>query len=50
VVNADRIIVMEKGSIVQEGTFESLMREDGLFRRLAQSQLQAEDAAGGGEG
>jgi ABC-type bacteriocin/lantibiotic exporter with double-glycine peptidase domain len=39
VVHADRIVVMEKGRIVQQGTYASLLREDGLFRRLAESQF-----------
>jgi len=38
--NADHIIVLDKGAIVQEGTFEQLERQDGLFRRLVQSQLK----------
>lgn len=42
VVHADRIIVMDKGTIIQEGTFDSLMREEGLFRTLVQSQLESE--------
>lgn len=32
--NADHIVVMEKGQIVQEGTHNSLMATDGLYRRL----------------
>jgi ATP-binding cassette subfamily C protein len=43
VVHADRIIVMNKGTIVQEGTYDSLMREEGLFRTLAHSQLEQSD-------
>jgi hypothetical protein len=39
---ADHIIVMNKGTIVQQGTYESLMAEPGLFRTLAQSQLASE--------
>jgi ATP-binding cassette subfamily C protein len=40
VVSADHIVVMNKGAIVQEGTFTSLMREKGLFRTLVQSQIE----------
>ena len=36
--------------MVQEGTFASLMREDGIFRQLAQSQLQSDDAPGSATG
>jgi NHLM bacteriocin system ABC transporter ATP-binding protein len=39
IVNADRIFVMDKGRIVQTGNFMELMKEEGLFRELAQRQL-----------
>lgn len=40
VMEADRIVVMEQGSVVQEGTFAELMDQpDGLFFRLASRQL-----------
>jgi subfamily B ATP-binding cassette protein MsbA len=32
--NADRILVLEDGRVVQEGVHESLLREDGLYARL----------------
>jgi ABC-type bacteriocin/lantibiotic exporter with double-glycine peptidase domain len=37
--HADRILVMSKGAIVQEGTFDTLIHEEGLFRELAHAQL-----------
>ncbi|MGB1249042.1 MAG: NHLP bacteriocin export ABC transporter permease/ATPase subunit [Candidatus Promineifilaceae bacterium] len=37
--NADRIIVMDHGKVVQEGTYQQLLREDGLFAELAKRQL-----------
>jgi NHLM bacteriocin system ABC transporter ATP-binding protein len=37
--NADRIFVMDKGSIVQSGTYEELVTQDGPFRELAQRQM-----------
>jgi ATP-binding cassette, subfamily B, bacterial len=40
---ADRIVVMERGSIVEEGTHETLTRRGGLYARLA--RLQFEDRA-----
>jgi ATP-binding cassette, subfamily B, bacterial len=40
---ADRIVVMDKGSIVEEGTHATLTRRGGLYSRLA--QLQFEDRA-----
>jgi ABC-type bacteriocin/lantibiotic exporter with double-glycine peptidase domain len=36
---ADKIIVMAKGRIVQQGTFDQLMKEGGLFRELASRQV-----------
>ena len=42
VVHADLIVVMNKGTIVQQGTYETLMQEEGLFRTLAQSQLASD--------
>ena len=45
VVHADRIVVMNKGAIVQQGTYDTLMSEEGLFRTLALSQLEQPDDA-----
>ncbi|WPL19882.1 putative ABC transporter ATP-binding protein [Thiorhodovibrio winogradskyi] len=41
--NADRILVLDQGRIVASGPHASLMREDGLYARLA--SLQFQDAA-----
>ena len=38
IINADRIFVLDKGSIVQSGTYTDLIAQDGLFRRLAERQ------------
>jgi len=38
IVNADRIIVLNEGRVVQEGDYESLRSEDGTFRRLIERQ------------
>lgn len=39
IVNADRILVMENGQIVQSGTYRELMKQKGLFFELARRQL-----------
>jgi ATP-binding cassette subfamily C protein len=36
---ADRIFVLEHGSVVQSGTYDELVSTPGLFRRLAERQL-----------
>jgi ABC-type multidrug transport system fused ATPase/permease subunit len=35
---ADRIYVIEKGKVVQQGRFDELVRQPGLFARLASRQ------------
>ena len=39
IVNADKIYVLENGTLVESGTFDELMRRDGLFKRLARRQM-----------
>jgi ATP-binding cassette subfamily C protein len=39
IVNADRIYVVDKGQIVQAGSCQELMEQEGMFRRLAQRQV-----------
>jgi NHLM bacteriocin system ABC transporter ATP-binding protein len=39
IINADRIYVLNKGMVVQSGTYEQLMNQEGLFVDLAKRQL-----------
>jgi NHLM bacteriocin system ABC transporter ATP-binding protein len=39
IVNADRIIVIDRGQVVQQGRYDALLAEPGLFRDLARRQL-----------
>ena len=39
IANADRIYVLDKGQIVQQGTYKQLMKEEGLFADLAKRQV-----------
>jgi ABC-type multidrug transport system fused ATPase/permease subunit len=44
---ADRIVVMDDGRIVEQGTHEALLDKGGLYQRLY--ELQADDEPGGAE-
>lgn len=39
IINCDRIIVLDKGRIAEEGTYEELMDMNGIFTKLAKRQL-----------
>jgi len=39
IVGADSIIVVEAGRVVQQGTYDELMAQDGLFAELARRQV-----------
>ena len=41
---ADKILVLDDGEIVQHGTHEELIQEQGLYKVLYERQLQAEDS------
>ena len=42
VLRADRIVVMEDGRVVEEGTHAALMAQGGLYARLAELQFRAD--------
>lgn len=39
IINCDRIIVIDKGEIVEEGNYQELMAKGGVFYNMAQRQL-----------
>jgi ATP-binding cassette, subfamily B, bacterial len=49
IVNAHRILVMEGGRIVEEGTHQTLLAKGGLYARLARLQFETGAAALTGE-
>ncbi len=43
VMHADLILVLDEGEIVQRGTHQSLMAEDGIYRRVVELQTRIEE-------
>jgi ATP-binding cassette subfamily B protein len=41
VLRADRIVVMDEGRVVEEGTHAELVAQGGLYARLAELQFRA---------
>ena len=39
--HADQIIVVDKGQVIQRGTHEELLRQDGIYRRFVTGREQA---------
>uniref|UniRef100_UPI0037DD52FA ABC transporter ATP-binding protein n=1 Tax=Methanomethylophilus alvi TaxID=1291540 RepID=UPI0037DD52FA len=42
IMDADRIIVLDKGKVVGDGTHDLLMKECGIYRNIAMSQMTGE--------
>jgi ATP-binding cassette subfamily B protein len=42
VMNADLILVLDRGQIVQRGTHDELMAEEGIYRRIYDMQARIE--------
>jgi ATP-binding cassette, subfamily B, beta-glucan exporter len=45
--NADHIILLDQGQILEQGTFEALVAENGRFASLARAQFMVKDEASG---
>jgi ATP-binding cassette subfamily B multidrug efflux pump len=44
---ADKIVVLDAGKIVQQGTHETLMQIEGVYKELYEKQLQGEEVVNG---
>jgi ATP-binding cassette subfamily B protein len=42
-MNADQIVVLDKGNVVQHGTHETLLQADGLYRQIYDLQAKVEE-------
>lgn len=48
--DADQVLVIEEGRIVEQGTHESLLTQQGVYRRLYLSQFRRQEPGDGGDG
>ena len=44
-MNADQILVMDKGRITESGTHEELLKHDGIYRKIYDLQMQQSEEA-----
>lgn len=44
IVRADRVIVIDKGCLAEEGTHDQLLARDGVYSKLFLSQFRGRDA------
>ena len=45
-MNADRIIVMERGRVAEQGTHEELLRRGGIYKKVYDLQTEGLETAG----
>jgi len=45
VINADKILVLKQGEVVESGRHEELLKQDGVYRRLNELQFARKPAA-----
>lgn len=50
IMHADRILVLDEGRLVEEGTHEELVERGGLYAALLRRQLLEQEMAGNGTG
>jgi ATP-binding cassette subfamily B protein/subfamily B ATP-binding cassette protein MsbA len=49
ITHADRIVVLENGQVVEQGTHQALLAKSGRYRQMVRMQLEADGKFAGGE-